>query len=349
MARPLRILQAGGWYHVTVRGNERKLIYRNDRDRVHFVGLLGEMVGMFGVRLHAFVLMDNHFHLLLELSELNLSKAVQWLNISYSVWFNHRHSRAGHLFQGRFKSIAIDPATWAVGMSIYIHLNPVRIRKLGLGKTERKTSRVVGKQGIDREQIKKRVERLRSYRWSSCRAYLGKVKAPDWLTTETILSKGPAKNPAGWYRQETERQVREGLPESPWEQVVGQAVLGSAEFIEAFRSALAGKEKGREIVRSKGLQKRQDLQVIIRAVEAVKKDRWSKFRDKHGDWGRDMVIWLARKRCGMPLRDIGEAMGGMDYAAVSNAARLMGRRLQNDQRMARNLHQIENKINLLNI
>ena len=91
MARPLRIQTVNGRYHVTARGNERKAIYRDDRDRFHFLDLLGEMVERYGVQVHAYVLMDNHFHLLLQTPEANLSRTVQWLKVSYAVWFNRRH------------------------------------------------------------------------------------------------------------------------------------------------------------------------------------------------------------------------------------------------------------------
>src|SRR5436190_1240824 len=101
MARPLRIVRAGAWYHITARGNELRIIYRSDRDRHQFLDLLGEMVELFKVSLHAYVLMDNHYHLLMQLNEANLSRAVHWLNVSYSVWFNRRHVRPCHLFQGR--------------------------------------------------------------------------------------------------------------------------------------------------------------------------------------------------------------------------------------------------------
>src|SRR5713226_9346510 len=104
MARPLRIERPGGRYHVTARGNERRAIYRNDRDRFHFMEVLAELPERYGVRVHAYALMDNHFHLLLETPEANLSRAMQWFNVSYCVWFNRRHQRAGHLFQGRFKA-----------------------------------------------------------------------------------------------------------------------------------------------------------------------------------------------------------------------------------------------------
>jgi REP element-mobilizing transposase RayT len=88
---------------VTARGNERKRIYRDESDHTHFLELLAEATERFDLRIPGYVLMDNHFHLMLETPEPNLSRSMQWLNVSYSVWFNRRHQRAGHLFQGRFK------------------------------------------------------------------------------------------------------------------------------------------------------------------------------------------------------------------------------------------------------
>ena len=101
MARALRIQKSGAWYHLTARGNERRPIFRDERDREHFCEVLAELVDRYRWRLHVYVLMDNHYHLLAETAEANLSRAMQWLNVSYSVWFNRRHQRAGHLFQGR--------------------------------------------------------------------------------------------------------------------------------------------------------------------------------------------------------------------------------------------------------
>jgi putative transposase len=142
MARPLRLERAGGKYHVTARGNERKAIYRDDADRAHFLQLLGEATERFGIRVHAYVLMHNHYHLLLETPEANLSRAMQWLNVSYSVWFNRRHDRAGHLLQGRFKALVVeDDAGWQE-VARYVHLNPVRLAGLSLSKRERAASRV---------------------------------------------------------------------------------------------------------------------------------------------------------------------------------------------------------------
>jgi len=113
MARALRIQRPGGRYHVTARGNERRAIYREQSDRAHLLELLGELTERFGLRVHAYVLMGNHFHLLVETPEANLSRAMQWLNVSYSVWFNRRHDRVGHLFQGRSKAVVVqDEAAW---------------------------------------------------------------------------------------------------------------------------------------------------------------------------------------------------------------------------------------------
>ena len=119
--QPLRIVRPGAWCHVTSRGNERRSIFRDDRESLHFLELLGEMSALLKTKLHAYVLMDNHYHLLLQLSPTSLSRALQWLNGAYSIGFNFRHRRCGHLVQGRFKAIIVDPQAWALTLSRYIH------------------------------------------------------------------------------------------------------------------------------------------------------------------------------------------------------------------------------------
>src|SRR5437667_6359764 len=106
-----------------------------------FVELLAHWQERFRLRLHAYVLMPNHYHLLLQTRELNLSRAMQWLNVSYSVWFNRRHDWAGHLFQGRFKAIIVEPESWGLELSRYLHLNPVRSGRFGMDKNARKRQR----------------------------------------------------------------------------------------------------------------------------------------------------------------------------------------------------------------
>ncbi len=109
------------FYHVLSRGNERREIFRNNGDYFKFLSLLGETVERFRVEVHGYVLMKNHYHLLLQTREENLSRAIQWLGVSYSIWFNRRHQRSGHLFQGRFKSFLIENDRYLVSMCLYIH------------------------------------------------------------------------------------------------------------------------------------------------------------------------------------------------------------------------------------
>jgi putative transposase len=141
MARPLRIQIAGGRYHVTARGNERRNIFRDARDRAHLLELFSELPERFGARVHGWVLMDNHYHVLLETRAANLSRAGHWVNVAYSVWFNRRHGRSGHLFQGRFKAVLVgDDAEW-LEVARYVHLNPVRVARLGLAKGDQQRQR----------------------------------------------------------------------------------------------------------------------------------------------------------------------------------------------------------------
>ena len=153
MARAWRIERAGGRYHVTARGNERKPIYRDESDREHFLELLAESTERFGLRVHAYVLMDNHYHVLVETPEANLSRAMQWVNVSYSLWFNRRHGRVGHLFQGRFSAVVVeDEAGWQE-VARYVHLNPVRIAGLGLDKRQRAGARLGIGRGPSAERV----------------------------------------------------------------------------------------------------------------------------------------------------------------------------------------------------
>ena len=332
MSRPLRIEKVGGWYHVTARGNERKRIFRDDLDRRHFLDLLAEMVTRFRVRLHGFVLMENHYHLLLELREPNLSRAGQWLNGSYSIWFNRRHARSGHFFQGRFKSVVVSRDEWALALSRYLHLNPVRIRTLGLGKRDRQAQRVGLSPAPDAAQVRERIARLRQYRWSSYRAYIGLARPPQWLDSEAVLGLGGGAKveQRRHYREYVESAVLEGLEKTPWEALKEQVVLGSVEFLEALRKHVRGDEQEQRGAR-RLVEKRLGLETVIAAVEQVKGEKWDEFRDRHGDRGRDMVLYLGRRVCGMRLAELAEAVGLRNYAVVATNARRYEQCLQRDR------------------
>lgn len=271
MARPLRIEREGGWYHVTARGNERRRIYRDDRDRHHFKDLMAEARTRFRLRLHVYVLMDNHYHLLVELQEANLSQAMQWLNVSYSVWFNRRHQRSGHLFQGRFKSVVVSREEWGLGLSRYLHLNPVRVAALGQSKAQRRQSRQGIKGRPDPAQLRQRLAVLRQYRWSSYRAYIGLEQEPEWLTTEDVLELGggPQSQRRQRYRESVEAEIRKGMPETPWEHVQEQVVLGSRQFLKEVVYDSKHRDAGQgRLARATG--ERPEWAAVIASVEKVK-------------------------------------------------------------------------------
>jgi len=344
MARPIRIERAGGWYHITARGNERRPICRDNRDREHFLELLAEMTPRFNLTLHAFVLMDNHYHLLVELREANLSRAVQWLNVSYSVWFNRRHGRCGHLFQGRFKSVIVDATEWGLRLSRYLHLNPVRTAKLDLSKQEQQQRRV-GSGGVpDGALVRKRITELRRYRWSSYRAYVGLAAVPEWLECGTVLELGGGRKGGErrHYREYVEGALREGVSQSPWEELREQVVLGGQKFVAGLREHLSGNDREQPGAR-RLREQRPGIAEVIRCVEDLKGEKWSDFRDRHGDNGRDFVLYIGRKVCGLKLKELAQTVEAGDYATVAMAVRRFesalkrGKSLQADERRVRKM------------
>ncbi|MDA3902779.1 MAG: transposase, partial [Desulfuromusa sp.] len=146
MSRQLRIVYPGAYYHVTSRGNERKDVFKSQRDREKFLEYLTSATERYGAVVHAFCLMSNHYHLLLETPEGNLSQIMRHINGAYTTYFNMKRKRSGHLFQGRFKAILIEADEYLTELSRYIHLNPVRA-------------------GI--------VEKPEQYKWSSYMCYTG--------------------------------------------------------------------------------------------------------------------------------------------------------------------------------
>jgi putative transposase len=170
MARPIRVMFEGAVYHVMARGNERKPIYRDDRDRERFLETIEETVDRFGIVIHTYCLMPNHFHLLAQTPRANLSDAAGWLQTTYSIRFNRRHRRSGHLYQGRFKAHLVEEDTYAQELIKYIHLNPVR------------------PQDKRKPVPPERKRQLTSFPWSTHRAYagLGGTVPPKWVCMDWL-------------------------------------------------------------------------------------------------------------------------------------------------------------------
>jgi REP element-mobilizing transposase RayT len=329
MARPLRMEGRGWWYHITSRGNGRARIFLDDRDRTHFLELLAELSTRFRWRLHAYTLMTNHYHLEVETREANLSRGMQWLQVSYSVWFNRRHDRVGHVFQGRFKAVIVEAEEWGVRLSHYIHLNPVRVARLGLGKDDRARERAGAGRKAGEEVVGRRLEVLRQYRWSSYRAHAELEKGPGWLEGGWLLERmgrGSEKKRRRRYRREAETFVGGEPQESPWESLVGGMLLGGQAWVEEMKGKAAGDRKEQPPVRELGV--RPQWRWVVEAVEAEKGEGWNAFRDRYGDWGRDVAMVLGRRECGMKLRELGELCGGLDYRSVGTAVAKMGRVLE---------------------
>ncbi|HVN82097.1 MAG TPA: transposase [Terriglobia bacterium] len=323
MARPLRLNVPGGFYHVTSRGNERREICSEDAEREKFLGYLWEWTTRYRLRLHAYVLMTNHYHLLVETEEGNLSGAMQWLNTSYAQWYNRRHHRAGHLLQGRFKGILLDWPRWGLEVSRYLHLNPVRVARLGLGKERRRqagrgTVREASAQGVSQ-----RLHCLNGYRWSSYGAYVGSRERPEWLSCQNLWRRmgGSRAQAARAYRQYVEQGVGEDVGLEIWQNLKGQLVLGDEAFVNEIQEWLEGDRREQPGLRA--LRPRPGWEEVVRAVEAVKGEAWEEFRDRQGDRSRDVVLWLARRYAGLKLAELGVRAGGLDYRSVGSALRYL--------------------------
>lgn len=279
------------FYHVLSRGNERREIFYDEKDHLRFLDTLGKMVERFKLEVHAYVLMKNHFHLLVHTQEANLSRAIQWLGVSYSVWFNRRHQRSGHLFQGRFKSFLIEDDLYFTSMCLYIHGNPLRA-------------------GM--------VKRLPDYRWSSYHAYADKKHEPSWLTTDLVLGMygGSRKRFLGAQQEFLEERMnlledlRHGL------------YLGSEEFSEECMERFKGEEHS-EKPQARSLLRSRNLRTLATRIlkELGEEDPESVLRiRKYRCQNRDIAIYVLYQLGVYLNREIGEVFG-VGYTAVPGAVK----------------------------
>ena len=348
MARPLRVNIEDGWYHAYARGLNRMGIYGDDRDREHFLELLEAMRERYLVELHGYVLMSNHYHLVVRTPEANLSRALQWLNQSHAGWFNARHNRTGTVFQRPFGSVPVENGAWAYELSLYVHLNPLRIKGLGLEKRERKAARMGGGRPPSPEQVAQRLKRLREYRWSSYRAYAGYVGAPGWLETGEVLARAPRR--AGGarqvYREEVQWLVRGNVREGVRERLLDALAIGSAGFAARVREVGLAAGVGRETKGKRQLRRRVSLEEVKAAVSEAAGEPWEALCHRRGDVSAGLAPWLARRYTGATLREIGEAMGGRDYAAVGMAISRFEARLKQDRTLRGKAQSVARMLNV---
>ena len=278
MARPLRIEYPGALYHVTSRGNARAKIFLDDYDYRTFLDVLGFVVQRFNWLCHAYCLLPNHYHMLIETPEGNLSRGMRQLNGIYTQKFNWKRCRSGHLLQGRYKAILVDKDEYLLELSRYLMLNPVRA-------------------GI--------AEFPWEYAWSSYRVTLGKEKAPEFLTTDWLLACFGEKR--GSAQRRFANFVREGMKirTSPWSELKGQIYLGDEAFVENLLLEFSGsKDKLREIPKEQKYAGRKSLKELFEGD--TRKDK--KVRNR--------IIYTAHVEQGYKLLEIAEYLR-MHYASIS--------------------------------
>lgn len=323
------------------RGIDRQDIFREDADRVHFLDRLAEAQQRFRLSVYGYVLMSNHFHLIVATPDANLSRAMQWLKVSYSMWFNAKYRRVGPLFQGRFKGVLVDrDESWLLELSLYVHMNPVRVQGLGLSKKDQALEAkgwVVPSPAV----VKERLNVLRTYRWSSYPYYAGyKRTSPAWLDLRVVCKRVVS---SAAYRRMVESRVSNGVPEEFLSQVKNNVALGGERFLDEVRGLCVF---DRESAGKVALRCRCEWGYIVAAIEQVKGTPWDEFVRVRGDWGRAASYYLARKYAGMTLAEIGAASGGVDYAAVSIMEKRFEKKLMTDKRLVRQVRKVESVLNV---
>jgi len=293
MGRAWRIEYEGALYHILSRGNEQKDIFYDDQDRLLFLATIGEMSERFEIDVFAYVLMGNHYHMLLKTNRANLSKSMQWLGVTYTRRFNLRHFRSGHLFQGRFKSIIVQNDAYLMRLSCYIHRNPLRA-------------------GI--------VKRLADYRWSSYKAYAYGDKAPEWLITKQIFSQFKGMDKYKAYREKVQRYAKE--EKKLLEDLRYGMIIGSKKFVDKIRNTYLPEKPHKEIPQQRDLAK--GIDPIVRLKEAAKIldcdldhfRRVSRITKSERD-DRNLLVFSVWKTGSLTNDEIGNLFG-MTYSSVSH-------------------------------
>jgi REP element-mobilizing transposase RayT len=309
MARRLRVEFPGAVYHVMARGNERREIFRDDEDRRRFLNALAEAVERFGLRLHAYCLMPNHYHLLLATPRANLSRAMGWMQTTYTARFNARHRRRGHLFQGRYKAQVVEADEYARWLVEYVHLNPVRPSQKA------------------HSLAPERAEELTHYPWSSHRDYGGwQRKSPPWLCLDWLHYWGRTRREAQEQYRKAIRRAFGREARNPWQQLRGGLVLGGDGLYRKVRQ-LTGQEDGLEQARwTQGEAAAETREKVRRLVESESDDRvkmWARVR-----LGAERGVAVAHE------------YGYTDSSGLTQVVKRLEARAVTDKRLARKLKQL---------
>jgi len=307
MSRPLRIEYPDAWYHVMNRGRRREEIFDGKEDYGQFVDILKETARVWKLRISAYCLMPNHYHLLVQTPEANLSRCLRHIDGVYTQRFNRFHGLDGPLFRGRYKSILVDGDKYLLPLVRYIHRNPIRA---GLTK------------------------KLDSYPWSSHRNYVSGAKNETWIYKEFILSLFSGKKgdrPRAYHRfvaLEDEAEIL-GIFEKKW-----PSVLGSGDFVRWIKEKYYAGKLNDEMPQSKELAPEVDL--IQRTVERFYGiDREALLRSRRGVFNepRNIAIYLTRQLRGDSLKRIGMNFGVSKYSSVSSVIERIKKDMAQDRKL----------------
>jgi REP element-mobilizing transposase RayT len=328
MARPLRIQYENAYYHVTCRGNARQGIFANDQDRSAFLDLLNRSRQIYQVQVLAYVLMRNHFHLVVKTPLGNLQEFMRHFNISYTCYFNRRHKRVGHLYQGRYKAFLIDADSYLQEVTRYLHLNPIRVK---------------GKADLVVKEKKRDLER---YSWSSYVYYVGRRKGNSFLASEEILGYfgGNASRGRRNYRKFVEEGL-EGEIESPLQKGRGHGIVGDEDFVEGVRDRFLKRiRESREVPGFKGIISRTAPAKILGVVckeMGVNGEELQKKGERR--IGRGLLMEMLYRYGGLNQREIGEMMG-VDYSSVSVARKRFQLLSEGDKKVLELMERVQNKM-----
>lgn len=326
MARPLRIQYPGAVYHVTSRGNERKKIFRDDKDRQTFLEILSQSIRIYNIKLYSYVLMGNHFHFLLETPLGNLGEFMRHFNITYTGYFNRRHKRVGHLYQGRYKSILVNKDEYLSILSRYIHLNPVRLKNM------RKEPEI------------EKVEYLVNYRWSSLPGYIKRGKREEFIDYEMVLGEYGGDNARGRkiYKNRIYSDIKEGIEIK--DKVIGQSILGGEEFVEWIKERFLKGRQDRESPSLRELKRYRAKEVIMKAIEKVTGKSLEEIKASKGRL-RQIATDLLYRIGGLKGVEIGNLMG-VDYSTVSQGRKRLRGKMQKDKSLREMVSKIERNLSI---
>lgn len=306
------------------RGNERKKIFFDNNDRHYFLKLLAESLETYHVILYSYIMMHNHFHLVVQTVRANVSEFMRRFNICYTGWFNYHHNTCGHLYQGRYKALLVDADNYLLTLTRYVHLNPAQARNI---------------QNIDRHAQWQHVQK---YPWSSLSGYLDEKRTISFVDYDMILALVGG-------RQAYSNFVRQGLNEridSIFDDVKYQAILGSDSFVARVKTEYIETGSTREQPTYRDMVTDEVRpEVVLRCVADVMKVENSTLRQRGGGGiVRGIAAEMLYKYSGINQAEIGQLLGGVDYGAVYQLRQRMKKQLTYNKSLKEQYEHVEQRI-----